>query len=140
MIWIFDGIENKCDVYRGEDCMKKFWESLRERALKIINFEKKKMIQLQKNNRNRMKTQKSVTFPKKSSNISILIIKIIVKLNTIVIILVNSETLHIAHLIWNIVYLNKLLWLFTMNYHFIMKNLAKKFKGELTWLREITEK
>ena len=140
MIWIFDGIENKCDVYRGEDCMKKFWESLRERALKIINFEKKKMIQLQKNNRNRMKKQKSVTFPKKSSNISILIIKIIVKLNTIVIILVNSETLHIAHLIWNIVYLNKLLWLFTMNYYFIMKNLAKKFKGELTWLREITEK
>ena len=42
MVWIFDGIENKCDVYRGEDCMKKFWESLRERALKIINFEKKK--------------------------------------------------------------------------------------------------
>ena len=140
MIWIFDGIENKCDVYRGEDCMKKFWESLRERALKIINFEKKKMIRLQKNNRNRMKRQKSVTFPKKSSNISILILKIIVKLNTIVIILVNSETLHIAHLIWNIVYLKKLLWLFTMNYHFIMKNLAKKFKGELTWLREITEK
>ena len=39
----FDGIENICDIYRGEDCMKKkFCEPLRELATKIINFEKKK--------------------------------------------------------------------------------------------------
>ena len=30
-------------VYRGENCMKKFRESLREHAMKIINFKKKKM-------------------------------------------------------------------------------------------------
>ena len=42
-IWIFDGIENKHDVYRGEDYMKKFCESLREHAMKMINFEKKKI-------------------------------------------------------------------------------------------------
>ena len=34
----FRSIENKHDVYRGKDCMKKFCESLREHALKIINF------------------------------------------------------------------------------------------------------
>ena len=44
-IWAFDGIENKYDEYRGEDCMQKFCESLRY-AMKIINFDKKKMILL----------------------------------------------------------------------------------------------
>ena len=33
----FRSIENKHDVYRGKDCMKKFSESLREHAMKIIN-------------------------------------------------------------------------------------------------------
>ena len=31
------------DVYRGKYCMKRFCESLREHAMKIINFKKKKM-------------------------------------------------------------------------------------------------
>ena len=37
----FRSIENKDDVYRGKDCMKKFCEFLREHAMKIINFKKK---------------------------------------------------------------------------------------------------
>ena len=45
-IFTFDGIEKKHDVYRGEDCMKKFCEFLRKHTMKIINFEKKKMILL----------------------------------------------------------------------------------------------
>ena len=45
-IWTFDGIENKHDVYRGDNGMNNFCESLREHAMKIINFEKKKMIPL----------------------------------------------------------------------------------------------
>ena len=32
-------IKNIHDVNRGEDCMKKFRESLREHIMKIINFE-----------------------------------------------------------------------------------------------------
>ena len=36
------------DVYRGEDYMKKVYEFLREHAMKIISFEKKKMIPLTK--------------------------------------------------------------------------------------------
>ena len=39
----FKSIENKHDVHRGKDCMKRFCESLREHTLKIINFKKKKM-------------------------------------------------------------------------------------------------
>ena len=39
----FRNIENKHDVYRGNDSMKKFCESLREYSMKIINFKKKKM-------------------------------------------------------------------------------------------------
>ena len=38
----FRSIENKHDVYRGKDCMKKFCEYLRENAMKTINFKKKK--------------------------------------------------------------------------------------------------
>ena len=39
----FRSIESKHDVYRGKDCMKKFCEFLREHAMKIINFKKKKL-------------------------------------------------------------------------------------------------
>ena len=39
----FKYIENKRDVYRGKDCMKKFCEFLREHVMKIINFKKKKV-------------------------------------------------------------------------------------------------
>ena len=38
----FKSIENKQDVYRGKDYMKKFCEYLREHTIKIINFKKKK--------------------------------------------------------------------------------------------------
>ena len=39
----FKSIENKYDVYRGKDCMKKFCQSLREHAMEIINLKKKTM-------------------------------------------------------------------------------------------------
>ena len=42
-IFSFRNIENKYDVYRGRDSIKKFCEYLREHALKIINFFKKEM-------------------------------------------------------------------------------------------------
>ena len=45
-IWAFDHIGNKHTLYRGKDCMKKFCESLKEHAKSIIDFEKKKMLQL----------------------------------------------------------------------------------------------
>ena len=39
----FRSIENQHDMYRGKDCIKKFWEFLREQVMKIINFKKKKI-------------------------------------------------------------------------------------------------
>ena len=39
----FKSLESEHEVYRGKDCMKKFCESLREHAMEIINFKKKKM-------------------------------------------------------------------------------------------------
>ena len=42
-ISLFRNIENKHDVYRGKDYMKKFCESLKEHEVKIINFKKRKM-------------------------------------------------------------------------------------------------
>ena len=43
-MWTFHGMENNHDVYKSKDCMKKFCKSLKERAMKITKFEKKKMI------------------------------------------------------------------------------------------------
>ena len=37
----FRSIENKHDVYRGKDYIKKFCEFLRKHTMKIINFKKK---------------------------------------------------------------------------------------------------
>ena len=39
VIWVFDGIKNKHNVYRCEDCVKTFCESLGEHPMGIINFE-----------------------------------------------------------------------------------------------------
>ena len=38
----FDGTKNKLDYYRGGDCKKRFCKDLRDHAMKIINYEKKK--------------------------------------------------------------------------------------------------
>ena len=47
-ILTFGHIENKHTLYRRKYCMKKFCESLRENAKFIIDFEKKKMLPLTK--------------------------------------------------------------------------------------------
>ena len=98
-IWTFDGIENKHDVNRGEDCMKWFCEPLRDYAIKIINSEKKEMISLTNKQKESYEKEKICYICKKM---------------VIVIILVNTEVLHIAYVIQNIVYLKKHLWFFTI--------------------------
>ena len=66
-IWAFDHIENKHTLYRGEGCMKTFCTSLREHATYVINFEKKKMLQLTKNSQNYTMMRQNVTFVEKDS-------------------------------------------------------------------------
>ena len=61
----FKSTENKHYIDKGKDCMKKFCESLREHAMKIINFKKRKMKLLKTSIRNHKKIQKSVIFVKK---------------------------------------------------------------------------
>ena len=56
----FKSIENKHDVWRGKLFMKKFCESLREYAMKLINFEK--------NSRSHMKMQKHLYFKENFKN------------------------------------------------------------------------
>ena len=47
-IWAFNNIENKHILYCGGDYMKKLCSSLRQHAANILNFEKKKMLLLTK--------------------------------------------------------------------------------------------
>ena len=68
-------------MYIGEDCMRMFCESLREHGIKIVNFEKKKMIPLTSEECKSYLNE----INKSSSNINTLMIKIILKLKTIVI-------------------------------------------------------
>ena len=42
IILSFKSTENKHDVYRGKDCQKKFCESSRDHAMKVINYKNKK--------------------------------------------------------------------------------------------------
>ena len=47
-IWAFDHIENKDTLYRGKASMKMFCESWQEHAKNVIDFEKKEMLPLTK--------------------------------------------------------------------------------------------
>ena len=58
VIWAFDHIENKHNLYHRKDCMKKFCTSLREYAKNIIDFEKKKKIPLIKEEQRSHQDQK----------------------------------------------------------------------------------
>ena len=44
----FDELKNKLNYYRGKDCMKKFCKDLKEHTTRIINYEKRKIIPLTK--------------------------------------------------------------------------------------------
>ena len=65
----FKSIENK--LYRGKNCMQIFFESLREHAMKIINFKKIKMNLLTKKQQESNENSKSVIFVKKNLKINI---------------------------------------------------------------------
>ena len=78
----FKNIQNRHDVYGGKDCIKKFCKSLREHALEIINFKKKKMKLLGKEQQESYENGK--TFVKKNLKINMVKVKNIVKLGIIV--------------------------------------------------------
>ena len=53
----FDKKENKLNYYRGKDCIEKLCKKLKERAMKIINYEEKEMIPLTKEEKKSYKNQ-----------------------------------------------------------------------------------
>ena len=57
-IFKFDKKENKLNYYRGRDYIEKLSKKLKERALKIINYEEKEMIPLTKDENKSYKKQK----------------------------------------------------------------------------------
>ena len=82
-------------MYRDKDCMKKFCEFLREPAIKIVNFKKKK-------NRVINKRVAGIIWKFKNSlncKVNIWKVKNIVKLEIIVIIQEDIGVLHITYVI-----------------------------------------
>ena len=54
----YDKKENRLDYYRGKDCIEKLCKKLKEKAMKIINYEEKEMIPLTKEENNFYNEQK----------------------------------------------------------------------------------
>ena len=137
----FDKTKNKLDYYRGDDCKKKFCKDLREHATKIINYEKKKMIPLTKEEEENHNKQKACYICKKEFDTND-------KKNYKV-----RDHCHYtgkyrgaAHNICNLRYkiLKEIPIVFhngsTYDYHFILKTLVKEFDGNFECLGENTEK
>ena len=94
VIWIFDNIENKHSLYRGQDCMKKLCSS----PTNVINFEKNKMLPLtKKRSYNYTKMRQNVKFAEKDYRKILSKMKIIEKLETIAILRINVEVQHIVY-------------------------------------------
>ena len=137
----FDESKNKINYYRGDDCMKKFCKDLREHTMKIINYEKKKMIPLTTEEKIYHNKQKIRYICKKEFN-------------------KNDKKNHkvkdhchymgkyrgAAHNICNLRYKvpKEIPVVFhnssTYDYHFIIKELVKEFDGNFDCLGENTEK
>ena len=79
-------------MYRGKDCMKKFCESLREHAMKIINFKKKEQHESYEN-------AKICYICKENFEKKYVKDKRYLKLEIITIIQENTEVLRIAYVI-----------------------------------------
>ena len=93
-IFCFDTTENKYSLYRAEDCMKKFCSSIRGHATNVVSSGWKKMLALTKKE---LKLCQDATTSYICGKISLEKIKIIKKLETIVISQVNTEMQYILH-------------------------------------------
>ena len=137
----FDESRNKLNYYRGKDCMKKFCKYLREHATRIINYEKKKMVLLTKEEKINYNDQQICYICKKEFD--------------------KSDKKHYkvrdhchytgkyrgaAHTICSLRYKvpKEIPVVFhngsTYDYHFIIKELVKEFEGNFDCLGENTEK
>ena len=132
----FDKSNNKLNYYRGEDCMKRFCKDLKDHATKIIDFKKKTMIPLTKEENHNYKKENTCYICKKDFN--------------------NDKVRNhchftgkyrgAAHNTCNLRYKipKNIPVIFhngsTYDYHFIIKELACEFEGNFECLGESTEK
>ena len=137
-------IENKHDVHRGKDCMKKFREPLREHAMKIINFKKKKLKLLTKEQQESYwNAEICYAFKEKFEN-KYLKDKKYRKVKDRC--HYTGEYKSAANSICNLKYsVSKRILIFFHNasnydYRFIMKELAEEFRKQFTYLGGNTEK
>ena len=134
----FNESKNKLNYYRGKDCMKKFCKDLKEHATRIINYEKKNIIALTKEEKINYNDQQICYVCKKEfSNDDKKNYKVRDHCH---------DTGNAAHNICNIRYKvpKEIPVVFhngsTYDYHFIIKELAKEFEGNFDCLGENTEK
>ena len=137
----FDESKNKLNYYRCKDCMKKFCKDLKEHATRIINFEKKKIIPLTKEEKINYNDQQIRYICKKEFDTTD-------KKNYKV-----RDHCHYkgkyrgaAHYICNLRYKvpKEIPVVFhngsAYDYHFIIKELVKEFEGNFDCLGQNTEK
>ena len=91
----FDKKENKLNYYSGKDCIEKLCTKLKERAMKIINSEKKEIIPLKKKI-SYIKSKRHAIYAKKCF-VWIKMMKTKERLKTTVIIQENLEELLIVN-------------------------------------------
>ena len=133
----FDKSNNKLSYYRGEDCMKRFCKDLKDHATKIIDFKKKDLIPLTKEEKDNYNKENICHICKKDFNNDMKV----------------KDHCHFtgkyrgaAHNICNLRYKfpKNIPVIFhngsTYDYHFIIKELACEFDGNFGCLGENTEK
>ena len=136
----FDITKNKLDYYRDKNCMKNFCLDLREHATEIINYEKKEMIPLTKEEKNWHNMQKVCHICKKVFSTDYNNKKYKVKDHCHY----TGKYIGAAHDICNLRYKipKEIRVLFhngsTYDCHFIIKTLAEEFQGEFECLGENT--
>ena len=132
----FDKSNNKLSYYRGEDCMKRFCIDLKDHAAKIIDFQKKTMIPLTKEEEDNYNKENTCYICKKDFNND----KIRDHCHF------TGKYRGAAHNTCNLRYKipKNIPVIFhngsTYDYHFIIKELACEFDGNFECLGENTEK
>ena len=143
----FDKSKNEQKYYRGKDCMKIFCKDLKDQAMKIINYEKKEMMPLTNEEKETHENQKICYICEKEFCTNENNKKEFIKKRKV------RDHCHYtgkyrgaAHSICNLNYKipKEIPVVFhngsTYNYHLVIKQLAKEFKGNFEYLGENTEK
>ena len=136
----FNESKNKLNYYRGDDCMKNFCKDLREHPTKIINYEKKKVIPLTTKEEIYHNRQKACYICKKEFDNNDKKNKVRDQCHY------TGKYRGAAHNICNLRYKvpKEIPVVFhngsTYDYHFIINELVKEFKGNFECLGENTEK